>query len=390
MNRKATGTWTNLGIGVTKVSGLHCIVGLGLLLALAVTRVGSLWQAYGGRWLFILLFSFSCAYCLTPVVQWLALRAKILDLPSSRKVHLTPTPLCGGLAVYVAFLGGLLADSIPSREMGTILLGGGVLLVMGLVDDIRGLPARLRLIVQLVTTAIVVGYGLRLTVLPAGFVGDVVNFALTLLWIVGITNAMNFLDGMDGLCTGQSVIIATFLWAISLQASQLSLGWLAVALIGSCAGFLPYNFRGSQPAVIFLGDGGSSFLGFALACMGVLVHRSESDVMTSLASPLSLFAVLIYDMVYITFSRIATGKVSTFKEWINCVDCDHIQHRVGALLRSKIKTLFFILSLTICLGVAALVIRKINQEDVLLVVLQVLLILIIVTILERAGNRFIK
>ncbi|MCK7503758.1 MAG: undecaprenyl/decaprenyl-phosphate alpha-N-acetylglucosaminyl 1-phosphate transferase [Desulfobacterales bacterium] len=138
--------------------------------------------------------------------------------------------------------------------------------------------------------------------LPAdwGIWGLIGNLLLTGLWIIGITNAMNFFDGMDGLAAGLGAIIAFFLGVVAFQTDQPFFGWISLAVLGGCLGFLPYNFRPSGSAVIFLGDAGSTVIGFVLACIAVYGDWAEGQPVVSLVSPVLIFWLLIFDMAHIT------------------------------------------------------------------------------------------
>ncbi|MGH7273579.1 MAG: glycosyltransferase family 4 protein, partial [Nitrospiria bacterium] len=246
----------------------------------------------GFRWLYVFLFSFSVSYTLTPFVRSIAIKRNVLDRPNERKIHLVPTPLLGGLAVYLGILGSIGANAIMSEGIVAILLAGTLIMVVGLIDDVKGLSAGVRLCAQLLAMAIVMLSGKVLTLFPAGWIGSSLNVVVTVVWIIGITNALNFFDGMDGLATGLTAIIAFFLGVVAFQTDQPLLGWFAVAIVGSCLGFLPYNFRPSQPATIFLGDTGSSFLGFILACLAVKGNWAEGNPIVSLSNPILIFGVL--------------------------------------------------------------------------------------------------
>ena len=340
----------------------------------------------GFRWLYILLFSFSLSYALTPVVRSIATRRGVLDQPHERKIHLHSTPLLGGIAVYLGVLGAIGANAIISEGMVAVLLAGTLIMVVGLIDDIRGLPAGVKLSVQLLATIIVMLSGKVLTLFEAGWMGTPLNILLTVLWIIGITNALNFFDGMDGLATGLAAIIAFFLGAVAFQTNQPLLGWFAVAIVGSCLGFLPYNFRSRQPATIFLGDTGSSFLGFTLACLAVKGNWADNNPIISLSNPILIFGVLIYDMVHITVARVFTGKVMSFRGWIEYVGKDHLHHRLAALLGSQKVSVFLIYLLGICLGLGAVVLRNARTVDAFFLLLQATIVVIILTILEQKGR----
>jgi UDP-GlcNAc:undecaprenyl-phosphate GlcNAc-1-phosphate transferase len=215
--------------------------------------VRTTWHSvYGARWAYILLLSCLISFGLTPVVIRLARYLKVLDFPATRKVHREPTPLLGGLAIYTAFGVSLLANSILDHQVVAIMVGSCLLAVVGILDDMRSIPATVKLLAQLLAVAAVMLSGVVLALFPSSVVGDVANAALTLVWLLGITNAMNFFDGMDGLATGLSIIIAGFLGFFAALTFQPFMGWLAAAIVGSCLGFLPFNLRPRRPAAIFL------------------------------------------------------------------------------------------------------------------------------------------
>jgi UDP-GlcNAc:undecaprenyl-phosphate GlcNAc-1-phosphate transferase len=363
---------------------------LGALLgvvALAVPMVRELFVFEGLRWLYILLFAFLGAGALTPLMVHLSHQWGLVDQPSDRKIHVHPTPRLGGVAVYLGFLGSVLLNSILPDWMIATLIAGSLLLIVGVVDDVWELPASSKLVAQIVAAGIVIATGKVLTLFPSGPVGDVANVLLTLLWIVGITNAFNFFDGMDGLAPGLAILIAGFMGAVAFETNQPGLGWLAIAIIGAGAGFLPYNFRGRKPAVVFLGDGGATFLGFTLACLAVKGNWADSSPIVSFSNPLLIFGVLIYDMIHITVERVTTGKVRSIKEWLDYVGKDHLHHRLERALGSRQASVAMIFLLTICLGLAALALRNAGTAEAMLLLAQACLIVIMITILEWSGRQ---
>ena len=363
---------------------------LGALLgamALAVPTVRHLFALEGLRWLYILLFAFLVACALTPFMVHLGHQWGLVDQPSERKIHVHPTPRLGGVAVYLGFLGSVLLNSILPDWMIATLAAGSLLLIIGVIDDVWELPAASKLVAQLVAAGIVISTGKVLTLFPGGPVGDVANVMLTLLWIVGITNAFNFFDGMDGLATGLAILIAGFMGAVAFETNQPELGWLAIAIIGAGVGFLPYNFRGRKPAVIFLGDGGATFLGFALACLAVKGNWADHSPIVSFSNPLLIFGVLIYDMIHITVERVATGKVRSIKGWLDYVGKDHLHHRLERALGSRQASVAMICLMTICLGLAALALRDAGTTEAVLLLVQACLIVAMITILEWSGRQ---
>ena len=370
--------------------GLGWFASAGLMALLLLPAVRDTWFShYGRRWLYILSFSFCVSYLLLPFARVVALRLKILDHPSDRKIHTNPTPLLGGIPIFIAFTGGILANSVLDREVGAILLGASLMILTGLLDDAFTLSARLKLFCQLLATVIIILAGVQLTLFPPVWWGWVGNLLLTILWVMGITNALNFLDGMDGLAAGLGVITAGFMGIIAFQTNQPFMGWLSVAVVGSCLGFLPYNFRRKAPANIFLGDAGSTFLGFTLASLAVKGNWAENSII-DIAAPILIFGVLIYDMIYLTVTRLVSGKVNNFRGWLEYVGQDHLHHRIAVLLHSPRQSVFFIYLLSICLGLAAMALRNASTIDALILILQAAIIVGIVTILERKGNKQLR
>ncbi|MGH7255360.1 MAG: glycosyltransferase family 4 protein, partial [Nitrospirales bacterium] len=240
----------------------------------------------GVRWLYVLLLSCTTTFALTPLVIRLGTLWGLLDLPAARKIHRNPTPRIGGIAVYAGFVLALSANWMLTDWMTAIFLAGSLLLIVGILDDAWDLPAWLKLAVQVGGAGLVISSGKVLTLFPEGPLGDLLNVTVTLLWIVGITNAFNFFDGMDGLATGLAILIAFFMGMVAFDTDQAFLGWVAVALIGAGLGFFPYNFRNQRPARVFLGDGGSTFLGFILACLAVKGHWADHNPIVSFSNPL--------------------------------------------------------------------------------------------------------
>jgi UDP-GlcNAc:undecaprenyl-phosphate GlcNAc-1-phosphate transferase len=164
------------------------------------------------------------------------------------------------------------------------------------------------------------------------------------------------------------------------------MGWIAIAILGSCLGFFPFNFRFKSPALIFLGDTGSTFLGFMLAGLAVMGYWSESRIV-SFANPVLIFWVLIFDMIYITIERIVTGKVRTVKEWIDYVGTDHLHHRLFYLLGDRWKSVLTIFLFSTTLGLSSIALRYARMIDSILLVCQAGLIAIIFSLLEYVGRR---
>ena len=341
-----------------------------------------------GRWLYIFLFALSLSALLTPIVRLLALHLNILDMPAERKIHEQSTPLLGGLAIIIAFSAALVANMILDKEMIVLLCTGAVVAVVSFIDDWKGLSAKFKLFVQIFLVLIMIWNGIILELFPMRpWWGYGLNALFTIIWIVGITNAMNFIDGMDGLATGLSAIIALFMGIVAFQTRQPVLGWIAIAMLGSCLGFLPYNFRANKPATIFLGDTGSIFLGFVLSSLAIIGEWADNNPIVSFSAPVLIFWVLIFDMTYITIERVITGKVKSVKEWLDYVGKDHLHHRTYTLLGDRRKAVLFIYLLAITLGVSATALRNAQPIDGILLVIQAFLITLVVSILDYSGRK---
>ncbi|MHB9096566.1 MAG: glycosyltransferase family 4 protein, partial [Syntrophales bacterium] len=311
-------------------------VALIIFSCLLIPAVRHLFFGHIGRWLYILLFAFAASALLTPVMIIIARKAGIVDAPGGRKIHDRVTPLLGGVAIIISFISALLANMILDARDIILIAGGTVVAIVGLIDDWKGIRARYKLVIQIVVVIILIRSGIILDLFPTQTTwGYLLNALLSIIWIVGLTNAMNFIDGMDGLATGVSAIISLFLGLVAFQTDQPFMGWIAIAMLGSCLGFLPFNFSLRRPASIFLGDAGSTFFGFVLASLAIKAAWADNNPIVSFATPILIFWVLIFDMTYITVERIITGKVKSFQDWIDYVGTDHIHHRLYAIFGNR-------------------------------------------------------
>jgi len=332
--------------------------------------------------------SFAVSFSLIPLCSLVALRLNILDRPDGRKLHQHATPLLGGVAVFTGFLCALLFNGIFSVQLGVILAASILLFAVGVIDDVKEIPAGIKLLTQIACTVAVIASGIILRVIPDTFgtLGLIGNAILTVIWIIGITNAMNFFDGMDGLAAGLGALVSFFLGVVAFQTHQPFLGWVAVAMMGGCLGFLPFNFRIKGNARIFLGDAGSTVIGFLLACVAVYGDWAEGQPVVALVSPILIFWIFIFDLVHITIERVLTGKVLNFKQWIEYVGRDHLHHRLENALGSKKRSVLFIYLMCLCLGTSAVVLRNARPIDAILLIIQASMIVVMITILERRGR----
>lgn len=272
----------------------------------------------------ILLIAFSLAFILTPLVRLLAFRFNLLDHPKAHGIHSKPVPRIGGIAIYFAFVAGALWQMDLSQQLKGVLVGSTIIFVTGLWDDLFKLKAKVRLFIQIAALAIMMfKYGVVLDI----FENKILNGFFTALGIIGITNAVNFLDNMDGLATGLVMISSAAILSIAAMTQQFWLAYLCAALIGSCGGFLLHNFR---KAHVFMGDSGATFLGFTLASLAVMAEWSRHLAVT-VAVPLLILGVPVLDMFLITVLRIKEHKVKNFKQWIDYAGKDHLSHRIQRL-----------------------------------------------------------
>jgi UDP-GlcNAc:undecaprenyl-phosphate GlcNAc-1-phosphate transferase len=256
----------------------------------------------------------------TPVMRRLAVRVGMLDHPADRKVHAAAVPVLGGLALYLAVVGSLLiaprTDALA--QLAAILIGATWVSFWGLWDDRRGLGAATKLAVQLTAALVTLLAGVRVE-LPVPMWA---NVALTLLWTIGITNAINLLDNMDGLASGVTAVAAGWFLVLAAMNGQVLVSSLAAAVLGACAGFLVYNFN---PASIFMGDSGSLFLGFVLAGLGVKLRFPANVPWVTWMVPVLVLGVAVFDTTLVVVSRLRRGKNP-----LTTPGKDHVSHRLVA------------------------------------------------------------
>jgi len=286
------------------------------------------------QYIWVLIISLVSSLALVPVARWLSFKFGVLDHPKSRKIHKEPMPTLGGLAMYAAFVIGTLSSLDYNVQLKGVLVGSSIILFVGLIDDIRHLRASIRLVAQIVASIIVISSGVVIKVFPNYYL----NAIITIIGLIGITNALNFLDNMDGLAGGLAAICCFGITAIAYRTSQKWLVFLSISLLGSTLGFLRYNFK---PAKIFMGDSGSTFLGFTLAAMAIMASWSQYSIV-SITIPVLILGVMIFDTTLITILRVVEGKVHNFREWLEHADTDHLSHRLTDLGFTQRETVMFL------------------------------------------------
>lgn len=272
----------------------------------------------------IFVLAFLVALVLTPLVRILAFRFKILDYPKKHGIHAHPVPRIGGIAIYIAFIIGSLYRMDLSEMLKGVLVASSMIFIVGLWDDLFHLKASFKLAVQLLACGIMMfKYGVILNV----FRVVPLNAFFTVLGVIGMTNAVNFLDNMDGLASGLVAISSFTIFMIAYVTKQMWLAYLSMALVGACLGFLFFNLK---KAYVFMGDSGSTFLGFTLASLAVMAEWSYFKWIT-VSVPTLILGVPILDMFLITVLRFKENKVRNLKEWIDYTGKDHLSHRVMRL-----------------------------------------------------------
>lgn len=275
----------------------------------------------------IALVSLTFSILATPLARRAALRAGVVSIPRSRDVHVAPVPLLGGAAIYGSFVAALLlfGDRFYIRELVAIILGATLISLFGLADDRWGLSAPAKMAGQTLAGTVLLLGGTQVQL----FAQPWLNWALTLVWVVGITNALNFLDNMDGLSGGVATVAAAFflLLAAMNEPRQVLVGAMAAALIGACVGFLRYNLN---PATIFMGDTGSLFLGFILAALAIKLRFPANVPLVTWMVPVCVLALPIFDTALVVVGRLRRGVNP-----LTTAGKDHLSHRLHALGLTK-------------------------------------------------------
>jgi UDP-N-acetylmuramyl pentapeptide phosphotransferase/UDP-N-acetylglucosamine-1-phosphate transferase/uncharacterized SAM-binding protein YcdF (DUF218 family) len=314
---------------------------------------------------------------LTPIVRKVMLKLRILDQPSESRWHRQPVALMGGIAILVSFLIAAFVSIKLSleRSEGTddrfriyiILIGACAIFILGFLDDLKGTYPKSKFASQVFIAFLMILFGIKSKIFPYSWL----NIPLTLIWIVGLTNALNFIDNMDGLSSGVTSIAAMTIFGMSIQrvglpaatlaaqagevsATPPTIALLALGLAGSCLGFLFFNFK---PAKIFMGDCGSMFLGFTLATTSICAGwQHYSNPIPTLFAPIVTLSVPIFDITLVTCLRLKNGRMP----WHG--GKDHSSHRLVAILRGSEKGAVLVLyAIGILSGVLALVVMQNNS-----------------------------
>ena len=317
--------------------------------------------------LLALLTALVISFLMTPVVKTFAYKVGAIDVPKDeRRMHKVPIPRLGGLAIFIGFMVSILlfVDIRGNQQMQSILLGAVVIVVLGVVDDIMALPALLKFVVQIVAALIPATHGVRILAFsnPNIFSDNLywvlgsLSIPVTVLWIVAITNSVNLIDGLDGLANGVSAISATTMLVIAMMASEAQVAVVMAALVGASVGFMPYNLN---PAKMFMGDTGATFLGYILATMSIQGLFKYYAVI-SFVVPFLILGLPIFDTAFAFIRRIAHGQSPMH------ADRSHIHHRLidmGLNQKQAVATLYVISAI---LGLSAVVLTTGGEQKAML------------------------
>ena len=335
---------------------------------------------------FVVAFAFSFAS--TPIVYRLAYKIGAIDVPKDgRRMHKKPIPRLGGLAIIFGFTVSICCFASFTRELIATLCGAFIIAVMGVVDDCKNLSAKFKFLVQIIAALVVIiGGNIRITVFtnPNIFSDNpYIVFPLwfsiiaTVVWIVFITNAVNFIDGLDGLAAGVSAIMSVSLVFIALRIQEYSTAIIGLALMGACFGFLPFNFN---PAKIFMGDTGSTFLGFILATLSIQgVFKSYAII--TFAVPLLILGLPLFDALFAMIRRILKGKNPM------SADRGHLHHRLIDMGFSQKQTVFILYAISAVLGITAVVLAESGTLRALILIFCVLIFLLIESVMVKNINQ---
>jgi UDP-GlcNAc:undecaprenyl-phosphate GlcNAc-1-phosphate transferase len=314
------------------------------------------------NYLLAFISSLALSFSLTPIVIKLAYKFGFLAEPNQYRWHKKTTALLGGVGIYIAFLIPALCFIKIDRTILGLLVGSLFIFLVGLIDDIFHIRPQLKLIGQILASCILLAFGINFGIIPLRWV----VLPLSIFWIVGITNAFNLLDNMDGLSCGIAVISSLSLFAYSLLSGMPQIAILCAILAGANLGFLKYNF---YPAKIFMGDCGSQFLGLTIAVISVLGTASHiSNVIVTLIIPVLILGIPIFDTTFVALMRKFKGRP------ISRGGRDHTSHRLVLLGLSECKTVLLLYLLSILFGLIALLYARI---DIIIVSILALLAIIV-------------
>lgn len=302
------------------------------------------------------------AFAITPVMKAIAFRIGALKQPNARSVHTAPVAQLGGVAIYIAFaISSLIFARSQEVDLQAILIGSGLMMALGVWDDLKPLSARAKLLGQIAVAVVLVLMGVRIDFItnPAGGLLLMGRLAgpVTVIWIVALANVVNLIDGIDGLAAGVSSIAALSLLFVALRQGQASVAVLTAALAGSALGFLRYNFN---PAKIFMGDAGALFLGCALAAISI-EGTLKSAAAVAVAVPVLALGLPIFDTFFAIVRRIGNGQP------IAQADRGHLHHRLLDRGLTQRQACFVMYGISALLGLVAVALTIVRAKEAILI-----------------------
>lgn len=308
----------------------------------------------------------------TPMIKKIAIRYDVVDIPKDeRRVHKKPMPLMGGLAIYISIIFAFLIFTPIDKGLLATIAGGTIILISGIIDDSKGLSPKGKIIFQLVAAIILIFGEVKITGFtnPFSKTGDIIplngfSIPITIFWVVGITNTLNLIDGLDGLAAGVTMIASLSFLFVANQFGPMSIMIMSAIIAGACLGFLPYNF---YPAQIFMGDTGSLFLGFILASLSIEgVMKSVATI--AVVVPILILGVPIFDATFAIFRRLLSGK--------SIVEADdgHLHHKILKIGISQKKTVLILYLISGIFGLFAVLIAKANSKNAVLLSMVIFII----------------
>lgn len=322
----------------------------------------------------IILVTFFTSVLLIPIVRKIAKHLDAIDIPNERKIHKKPIPRLGGLAIFGSFLLGYILYGEITTQMLSVLIGSFIIILLGIFDDIKPIRARYKFLVQIIAALVVVIYG-QIYFTEISFFGFKwyfnlkVSHILSIFFIVAISNAINLIDGMDGLASGISSIYFATIAIIAIILNRLG-GLdiiLSLIMLGSTLGFLFWNF---PPAKIFMGDSGSLFLGFMISIIALLGFKVAT--LTSLVIPLTILAIPIFDTLLAILRRLLKG------ENIGTPDKEHFHHQLLKMKFGSKTSLLIIYSINIMFSALSILYVVGDNRDVIILYLFLLMLLLFV------------
>lgn len=333
-----------------------------------------------------ILIAFVVSFALTPVVKILAQKVGAMDVPGeARRVHDHPIPRMGGLAIFLGFIVSMLLFVDITQEVRGILLGSIIIVITGVIDDIISLRAWTKFLIQILSAVIAVLHGVVINVVSnpnvfssqEAIVLGWLAIPLTVLWIVGITNSVNLIDGLDGLAVGVSTISCVTILVVALLVSEPNVALIVAALAGACIGFMPYNLN---PARIFMGDTGSLLLGYVLATVSVLGLFKFYAIVTFVVPVLAL-AVPLSDTLFAFCRRILHGQ-SPFH-----ADRGHFHHKLMDLGLNQKQAVAILYAISATLGLAAVVLTTKGSIRIALLILALLIGFVVCAFIRKSVHK---